>query len=283
VAPEPKPKEDPQPQQDPTPPVGDTLVIEGTIEKPDPPKPVGTATEPSREDGQHGRSFSTEDIEKARREEKDKLYGEIGGLKEELKAIKAEREKANKLAEEAQQKSAAEQARAEPEAKKKQEEELSAKELLAQKEQEWEGRWRQLEEENARKDEILAKERRYNELVGYRQRRIEEEQDTIMPELRAHVALANSEQEIEASILQMQETTNRILEQVTASQQQHRQQQRGTTATAPPVGPLEAQPEFQQLSNDDLKNMDIATYAKNRERLLGAVSQRVRNQGPYGG
>jgi hypothetical protein len=272
VAPEPKPEN--EPQEDPTPPAGDTLVIEGTIEPPAPPKPPEPKTD-SR--------FSAEDIEKARREEKDKLYPEIGALKEELKAIKAEREKANKMAEDAAQKEAAAQAKAEADAKKKAEEEMEVKDLLAQKEAEWEQRWRTLEEENARKDEILAKERRYNELVGYRQRRIEEEVETIMPELRGPVALGNSEQEIEASILQMQETTNRILEQVTAGQQQARQQQRGTTATAPPVGPLESQPEFQQLSNDDLKNMDIATYAKNRERLLGAVSQRVRTQGPYGG
>lgn len=259
-------------------PKGDVLEVPGKIEQPDPPKaPEKNGDEPG------GKTFSVEDIEKARREEKDKLYSEIGGLKDELKAIKAEREKANKAFEEQQKKEAEEQAKREAEAKKKAEEEMSVKELLAQKEQEWESRWKQLEEENARKDEILAKERRFNELMAYRQRRLEEEQDTIMPELRDMVTLGNSEQEIEASIQALQDRTQRILEQVTAGQQAHRQQQRGTTPTAPPVGPLESQQEFQQLSNDELKNMDMATYAKNRERLLGAVSQRVRSSGPYGG
>ncbi|HET7110281.1 MAG TPA: hypothetical protein VFI41_05380 [Gemmatimonadales bacterium] len=263
------------------PPAGDTLVIEGGIEKPDPPKaPEGDQGHTQQGSG---RTFTTDDIEKARREEKDKLYGEIGNLKEELKAIKAEREKANKLAEEAQKKEAEERAKAEAEAKKKQEEEMSVKDLLAQKEAEWQEQISAIKAERERDQELLAKERRYNELVSYRQRRLEEEQDTIMPELRDMVSLGNSEQEIEASIQALQDRTQRILEQITAGQQQHRQQQRGTTPTAPPVGPLESQPEFQSLTNDDLKNMDIATYAKNRERLLGAVSQRVRQQGPYGG
>jgi hypothetical protein len=278
VAPEPK---DEGQQQDPTPPAGDTLTIEGQIVPPDPPRDPG---HPTGDAGQNGaRTFSVEDIEKARREEKDKLYGEIGNLKEELKAIKAEREKANKLAEEAAAKEAADRAKAEAEAKKKQEEEMSVKELLAQKEQEWQEQLSAIKAERERDQELLAKERRYNELVSYRQRRLEEESDTIMPELRDMVTLGNTEAEIEASIQALQDRTQRILEQITAGQQAARQQQRTTSATAPPVGPLESQPEFQQLSNDDLKNMDIQTYAKNRDRLMAAVSQRVKAQGPYGG
>lgn len=275
----PEPKE--EGQQDPTPPApaGGTLTIEGNIEPPDPPKPATTGDIQN----QNHRTFSTEDIEKARREEKDKLYGEIGNLKEELKAIKAEREKANKLAEDAAAKDAADRAKAEAEAKAKKEEELSVKELLAQKETEWKTQLDAIKAERERDQELLAKERRYNELVSYRQRRLEEEQDTIMPELRDMVALGNNEQEIEASIQDLQNRTQRVLEQMTAGQQAARQAQRTTSATAPPVGPMESQPEFQQLSNEDLKNMDIQTYAKNRDRLMSAVSQRVRTQGPYGG
>jgi len=278
----PEPKDEGQQQQDP-PPAGDTLTIEGQIQPPDPNGTTGTG--PAKDDNRHSdpRTFSVEDIEKARREEKDKLYGEIGNLKEELKAIKAEREKANKLAEDAAAKQAADQAKAEADAKKKAEEEMSVKELLATKEQEWQEQLNAIKAERERDQELLAKERRYNELVSYRQRRLEEESDTIMPELRDMVTLGNTEQEIEASIQALQDRTQRILEQITAGQQAARQQQRTTSATAPPVGPLESQPEFQQLTNDDLKNMDIQTYAKNRDRLMAAVSQRVRAQGPYGG
>lgn len=272
-------------QQDPTPPpTGDTLVIEGKLEAP-PPAENGTTTTGGRDDNRHGepRTFTAEDIERARREEKDKLYSDITSLKDELKAIKAEREKANKLAEDAAAKEAANQAKADADAKKKQEEELEVRQLLEQKEQEFQAQLDAIKAEREKDQELLAKERRYNELVTYRQRRLEEEADSIMPEIRDMVVLGNSEQEIEASIQDLQLRTQRVLEQMTASTQAARQQARGTQVTAPPVGPLESQPEFQQLTNADLKNMDMKTYAQNRERLLGAVSQRVRSQGPYGG
>jgi len=269
------PEQDDQTQQDP--PAGDTLVIEGTIEPPAPPKEEEGETKPA------GKTFSVEDIEKARREEKDKLYGSMEEMKKELAELRKAREAQQKAEEAARKKQEEEQAKAAAEAKRKKEEEMEVKQLLAQKEQEWEARFRQIEEENQRKDEILAKERRFNELVAYRQRRLEEEQDSIMPELRDLVQLGNTEEEIEQSLDAIKERTQRILAQVTQGQQQARQQAKGTTATAPPVGPLESQQEFQQLTNDDLKNMDMNTYAKNRDRLLGAVSQRVRGQGPYGG
>jgi DNA repair exonuclease SbcCD ATPase subunit len=269
-------KDDAQQPQDP--PAGDTLVIEGKLEK-----PAEKAPEGSQNGDSAGKTFTTEDIEKARREEKDKLYGRLQTMEEELKAMRAEREKRAKAEEEVRKRQEAEAAKAEEEARRKAEQEMELRQLLEQKEQEWESRFRSIEEERQRDQELLAKERRYNELVSYRQRRLEEEADSIMPELRDMVVLGNSEQEIEASIQALQDRTQRILEQITASQQVARQQQRGTTPTAPPVGPLESQPEFQQLSVDDLKNMDISTYAKNRDRLMTAVSQRVRERGPYGG
>lgn len=239
--------------------------------EPDPPAQNGEA-----------KTFTTEDIEKARREEKDKLYGRLQTMEEELKAMRAEREKRAEAERKAQEKAEAEEAKRQEEAKKKAEEEMSLKDLLAQKESEWESRFKSVQEEQERDRELLAKERRYNELVSYRQRRIEEEANDIMPELRDMVVLGNSEQEIEASLAGLKDRTARILEQLTAAQSQARQQMRGPTVTAPPVGPLESEQSYQTLSNDDLKNMDIATYARNRERLLGAVSQQVRQRGPYG-
>lgn len=270
-------------QQDPQdPPAGDTLVIEGGLAKPD---ENGTTGDAGKDDNRHSdpKTFSVEDIEKARREEKDKLYGSMEEMKKELAELRKQREAQEKKEAEAAKKAEEERQKAEAEAKKKKEEEMSFKELLAQKEAEWQQQLDSLKMERERDQEILAKERRYNELVSYRSRRLEEEQDNIMPELRDLVRLGNSEDEIEQSLEEIKERTQRILQQVTQGQQQARQQQRGTQTTAPPVGPLESQQEFQQLSNDDLKNMDINTYAKNRDRLLGAVSQRVRERGPYGG
>jgi hypothetical protein len=262
------------PAEDPQPPTG--ITIPGKLEPPDSPAP------PAGDGNSNGRTFTAEEIEKARREEKDKLYPEISGLKEELKALRAEREKANKAFEEAAKKEADEQARREADLKKKQEEEMSAKDLLEQQRLEWENRFRTLEEENARKDAILVQERRYTELMSYRARRLDEEQDSIAPQLRDLVALGPDEAGIESSIQIMQQKTQAILDQLAAAGQAARVGQRGTAVSAPPVGPLEAQPEFQTLSAADLANLTPEQYAKNRDRLLGAVSQQVRNRGPYG-
>ena len=271
-------KDDSQQTQDP--PAGDTLVIEGGLAKPE---ENGSTGDDASQRHTDPKTFSVEDIEKARREEKDKLYSSMEEMKKELAELRKQREAQEKKEAEAAKKAEEERQKAEAEAKKKKEEEMSFKELLAQKENEWQQQIETLKQERERDQEILAKERRYNELVSYRSRRLEEESDNIMPELRDLVALGNSEEEIEESLTAIKERTQRILQQVTQGQQQQRQQAKGTQTTAPPVGPLESQQEFQQLSNDDLKNMDIGTYAKNRDRLLGAVSQRVRDRGPYGG
>jgi hypothetical protein len=268
-----KPEElDPPPP--PPPPAG--LVVPKLEDPASPPPP------PPPPNGNEPKTFSVEDIEKARREEKDKLYGEIGGLKEELKALKTEREKSNKAFEEQAKVEADKAAKLEADAKKKAEEEMGLKELLTTKEQEWENRFQAIESERAMERELLAKERRYTELQQYRLGRIEAEAETIMPELRDFVAMGPDEAGIEASITNVQQRTAAILQQLTAAQQAARMGQRGVTVTAPPVGALEAQQEFQNLTPDDLKNMDFATYAKNRERLLGAVSNQVRQQGLYG-
>jgi hypothetical protein len=262
------------------PPAG--LPVEGGLVQPDPPAPAGNGLTVPTEGIVTGKTFTAEDIERARREEKDKLYGEIGGLKEELKAIKTERQKANEAFEAAAKAEADKAAAAEAAAKKKAEEEMGLKELLDQKQQEWENRFASIESERAMERELLAKERRFTELSQYRMARIEAEADSIMPELRDFVAVGPDEATIDASIANVQQRTAAILQQLTAAQQAARMGQRGTTVTAPPVGALESAQEFQNLTPDDLKNMDFATYAKNRDRLLGAVSQQVRQQGLYG-
>src|SRR5437660_5876708 len=123
----------PPPPEEPT---GVQVPVEPEVTPPPPPKGSGpeATTTPGKADNNHStKTFTAEDIEKARKEEKDKLYKSIEDMKGQLAAItqeKAEREKAAKEAE----KQAAQAAKA------KAEEELSAKELLAKKEAEWEER-----------------------------------------------------------------------------------------------------------------------------------------------
>ena|SRR5687767_11012025 len=158
---------------------------------------------------------------------------------------------------------------------------MSAKELFTQKEQEWEQRFSAMEADRERQNALLEAERRFASLADYRQRRIAEEADNILPELRDLVT-GNSEDEVEASLTGLRERTERILGNVTGAMQAQRQQQRGVPVTNPPVGPMDNDPAYEQVSADDIRNMDMTTYAKNRDRLLGAATSKVSNRGLYG-
>lgn len=226
-----------------------------------------TETKPSK-------TFTADDIEKARKEEKDKLYGRLQTMEEELKATKAEREAREKAAKDAEKTAAAE-------AKKRAEEELSAKELLTQKEAEWEQRFQTIEADRQRSDALLDQERKFASVMDYKTRRLTEEAETIMPELRDYVT-GMSEEEIEASLASAIEKTARIVGNIQQATQQQRQQQRGASVTSPPVGPLEQNNEgYETMTADDIRGMDMATYAKNRDRLIKAAKDN-RNKGLFG-
>lgn len=221
-----------------------------------------------------GKTFSEEDIAKARREEKDKLYPRLEGMENEVKTLREEREARIKADKERE-------AQAEAEAKRRAEEEMSLKELLVKKEEEWEGRFKSIEDQRQRDLALLEQERRFTGLQEYRNRRMQEESEAIIPELVDLVA-GNSEEEIEASIASLRERTERIVQQVAGVQQTQRTAMRGSSVTAPPMGPLENEPGYQSMTPDDIRNMDMGTYAKMRDKLLGAVTQQVRQSGPYG-
>lgn len=254
------------------PPAGDTIQIPK-----DPPANGGPVTDPviPKADPKAPRTFTMEDIEKVRKEEKDKLYSRIDSMDNELKAMREEREKREAAERKAQEEAAAAQ-------QARQQEEMSAKELLAQKEQEWNQRFSQIEAERQRSEAILEQERRLGALTNYRVNRLQEEQENILPELRDLVT-GNSEQEIEASLASLRERTERILGNVQAAQQQQRTGMRGVPVTAPPVGPMDNQPEYETVTAADIAAMDMATYSKYREKLLGASSQRsATNKGLFG-
>jgi hypothetical protein len=45
---------------------------------------------------------------------------------------------------------------------------------------------------------------------------------------------------------------------------------------------MENEMSHQTLTNEDLQNMDMATYAKNRDRILGSLNSRTQDRGLYG-
>ena len=163
---------------------------------------------------------------------------------------------------------------------RKAKEDLERQVWQAKKELELEGK---LAEQKAATDNafaLLARERDYQELQTYRSQRLEQERENIIPEL-IDLIQGNNAEEVEASIISLKEKSTRIFDNVAAASQQSRKEMVGARITAPANGPLDNDSDSQSASPDELRNMSMADYAKNRSKLLGA-SGTNRGQGLFG-
>jgi hypothetical protein len=233
-----------------------------------------------------GKTFSEDEVESIRKQEKDKMYKRleeadtrVKSMEEQMSVISQEREAARQEAE----------ARAAKESellRQREIEELSAKELLLKQEdefnqrissveQEWQGRLAEIEHQRASQEALLEKERQLQALDHYRQSRLQQEQEAIIPELIDLVS-GNNEEEIEQSILTLRQRSSAIIESIQQATAQQQGRLRGAPVTAPPVGPMENQTEYQTLTAEDIRNMPMEQYTKMRDRLLNARPQRGR-------
>lgn len=218
-------------------------------------------------------AFSAEDIARAREQEKSKVYPQLERLREELSALKREKEERDAA-------EAAAQAEAEAEARRKAEEEMEIRDLLSKKEQEFSAQLEAERLERERAFALLETEKRFQELQGYRQQRLEQERDNIIPELLDLVD-GSSLEEIDASIENLRERSNRILESAQQAMQSARRDMAGSRVTAPAAGPLDTDPDNRMYTPDDIRGMSMADYMKNRQRLLGD-SAASRGRGLFG-
>lgn len=248
------------------------------------PNPDGTVTVqavPAPPSAGPERTFTQADIEKARQEEKDKLYSRLNKgeerfstLEAELATLRQEREERIK-AEEAAQAAEAEAARS------KTASEMSAKKLLEERSNEWEAKFAALQTERAQERETLAKEAEFNRLKAYAQERIGSERENIAPELLDYVS-GNTQEEIDASIERAKAKTEQLFSAMQAAQQAARSQMRGVGVTGLTAnGPTDSEGGARQLSADDIKNMSMAEYQKYRSQLLGAASNPNANRGLF--
>lgn len=223
-----------------------------------------------------GVRFTAEDIEKARREEKDKLYPRLEALDTELKGLRDEAQR-RRQAEEAEV-----QARvaAEEQAKVEQAERMSAQEQIQAMRAEMDERLRQERERTESIEAVLNRERELQTLIEYRDSLLRERGEQIMPQLRDLVA-GNSREEIDAAFADAIRRTEAIVSDVAAAQQRGRQEQRGTTVTAPPNGPLEAETAYETFTPEQIRDMDMATYERYRARLLNLGNRPNRDRGLY--
>jgi hypothetical protein len=219
------------------------------------------------------KSYSEEDLRRVREQEKSKLYPQIDSLKEELNILKKEREE--RLAE-------AEKLRAEQEteARKKAEEDMDVRQLLVSKEKEWAERLETETQERERAFKLLEREREYAEVTDYRNRRLQEERENVIPELLDLVS-GNNAEEIEASIAGLKDRSSRILDSAQQAMQSARKEMTGSRVTAPPTGPLDTNSDQQQFTADQIAAMSVTEYAKYRGKLLGQAAT-DRGKGIFG-
>lgn len=230
--------------------------------------PAATSNEPTQ------KFYTDEDLAKVRSQEKEKLYPQIDKLKEELDLIKREREEelARKLAFEAEQAEVL---------KRKQEDELEVRDLLKVKEQEWSEQLERERQERERAFALLEREKSFTEITNYRNSRLQQEAEYIIPEL-ADMVTGNSTEEIEASIQGLKDRSSRILDNVQQATQAARRDMTGTRVTTPPnAGPMDIETGTRQFTAEDISAMSLNDYAKFRSQLLSPTAQ-GKSQGHFG-
>lgn len=232
---------------------------------------AGTPPENQQKTDQpQSRTFTEAEVQKFRKDEKDKVYGELTKAQEELQKFQkaeAERQKAEADA----------RAKAEAEAKKKAEAEMDARQLLESREAEWnnkfeesnkswEERFNRINAEREQERALAEKERKFHEFVAYRNDRLNAVRDDIAPELIDLVS-GNTPEELEASIERMKAKSEQLAQTVQQYAQQARASQRGvSSASFPATGPDTDNPGGKQLTAEDIAAMDFEQYSKFRQQ-----------------
>ena len=217
--------------------------------------------------------YTEDDLARVRAQEKDKLYPQIDKLKSELEELKKQREEeAARISAEKEAKDAA--ARAEAEA------DMDVRELLKQKERELTEQLERERQERERAFALLEREKAFAELQTFKQQRLEQEREAIIPEL-LDLVTGDTQEEVNASLESLKERSARILESAQAAMQSARKEMTGSRVTAPPTGPLDINSEQRNFTADEIAAMPMNEYAKYRQRLLSAKAQ-GNTQGMFG-
>lgn len=224
-----------------------------------------------------GETYTKEQLEellgKARQQEKDKLYKQRSKAEEQAQALADEVAQLRKAAEEAAKAEKERQKAIQDEAKRREEAEMTALQKLERRDQEWERyrleqeqRYAQIEQQRALLEATVEKERQFNQLQQYQATALANAADDIAPELRSLVQ-GNTPEEIDASIAHLAQVTQSILSNKQAAQTAAIQGQPGPQVTSPPVGAPEQIGSTKTLTADDLRNMPLGDYAKQRQQF----------------
>jgi DNA repair exonuclease SbcCD ATPase subunit len=229
-------------------------------------QPIQVVDQPN---GQAQARFTAEQLDAARREEKEKLYPRLEEMGNQLKQLQDEREA--EAAERARLAQEAEDAR-----RQQEESEMDLRQLFERREQEFNAQLAEINQRYETDRAIFDRERTLQEAQQYRQARIEQESEFIFPELRDLVQ-GSTPEEVDQAIEEMKQRSEMIFQNLQAAQQPA--PFRGAAMPSiPAVGPMEQLPSYEQLTPEDIRAMDMDTYKRYREQLLNATSPRQRRR-----
>lgn len=219
-----------------------------------------------------------EAIEKARTEERDKLYGKIRQTDDQYKAMQAEVDRLKAVEAQAAKDETRRQADIDKAKKKAEEAELSAKELLDKRQAEWdeqrakdraeqEARMSAFQQQQELQKAMFDKEREMQALQLYIRDSVEAERENIAPELLDFID-GTTKEEVDASITRVKEKTAAIVE---GMRQAQLQQRAGMPGVAPSGGATALTPGIdtgdKTLSAQDIKGMSMKDFAALRSRM----------------
>jgi hypothetical protein len=206
-------------------------------------------------------------IEKARQQEKDKLYPTISKADERAAAMEAEVKELSAFRKKAEKEEQARAKAIEDAQRAKEEAEMSAKDLVAKRDKEFNDRLAQLQAENEQRIALMEQEVKFNQLQSYITRRAAEESQTIVPELLDFIT-GNTPEEVEASIAILKEKSAAIADAARGAQIRQRSSLPGVAPSSGTNGvTIMDQPGDRQLSAEDIRGMSMQEFAALRKKV----------------
>jgi hypothetical protein len=243
----------------------DVIVIPQQAAPPAPPAPPAGITQQQLDEA----------LAKVRQEEKDKLYPTLQELQGKVATFEQEREAAvEAAAEQERQRVAAEEAAATAE--------QTAIERLTASEERWGQRFEQMEADRQREVALRERETQYAQMLDYKGRLLAQYGEQIDPRFLDYIS-GNTPEELDQAVALAVSKTAEIAGEIDQALQGQRRQIPLPVSGQPTIdaATLAGQQQQQELTADDIRNMDMSEYAQYRSQLLAAGSAQVRERGLY--
>jgi len=224
--------------------------------------------------------FTAAQLEAARQQEKDKVYGRLEAAEQLAQAMRAEVETLKSKEAQREAEVAARQAEAEAAARAAAEEKLSVAELIAAREKELLAKQEAFEQEMRLKQAVIEKEQQFIQMQAYISSRVNEEmaQGNLAPEFLDYIT-GNTTDEVEASITKAKEKTASIAEARAKALGHTRPGVSPTGAgLTGPMDQLLGQP--QEPTDAQIAAMSMAEYAQ--YRAARGIDKAGKDRGMFG-